>query len=448
MKPARDDAAKTIHVNATANAALQNTINRSIIFNYLRENAPCHRAQISKNLRISAPAVSRAISRLIDEGYVTETARAVLPNGKSARRLVVNPGSGIVVGIDLIKDPIRVSVSDLAGSTLLRRRGFRFGRKTDVQREIEAEIDRAIEQVPHLSRAGRGRPRLRAIAVGVPAVIEGDSGKVQGASLYRTLLDVNLKETLERKYRVPAFIENVVKLSALAEKNYGLARGSRNLVFVEISTGIGAGIVLENHLLRGADGSAGEIGFSLVGTDSLRYRVRTKGFLENHASVAGIREAARKGVRGRTGAILRDLAGRDMAQLTAALVLEAASRGDGLSRRILTAVVEQLAVVFSNMMLVLNPDAFIIGGEICSLPHVEELVVRPIRRLIEGSIPFRVAEVQLSKLGEDAGVIGAVYSAVESLLARSFPYRIERARSGTDRGAPGNGGPVVRGGVG
>lgn len=418
---------KTIHVGATANAALQNTINRSIIFNYLRENAPCHRAQISKNLKISAPAVSRVVSHLIIEGYVAETARTRLPNGKCVRKLVVNAGAGMVIGIDLIKEPIRIAVCDLSSTVLFRCKGFHFTEKTDVERSIVAQIDYAIGRLPRTRLRGHSRLKLMGIAVGVPAVIESESGKVQSASLYRNLENINLKEILERRYKVPVFIENIVKLSALAEKNYGLGKKSKNMVFVEISTGIGAGIVLDNHLLRGADGSAGEIGFSLVGTESLGYQVRNKGFLEHCASLVGIREAARKEMRRGTQTAMRELARNDPEKLTAAVVLDAAAQGDRPAKRIVKGVADQLAVVFSNMMLVLNPDAFIIGGEICALPHAEELIMRPIRRLIEKSIPFRVADVRLSTLGEDAGIIGAVYSAIESLLARSFPYKIDSA---------------------
>lgn len=88
---------------------------------------------------------------------------------------------------------------------------------------------------------------------------------------------LNLKEKLEDYFNVPIYVENVVKLSALGEKNNGEEINYKNIVFIEISNGIGAGIIVDNHLLRGTYGSAGEIGFSIINNKNLGFIIKNKG---------------------------------------------------------------------------------------------------------------------------------------------------------------------------
>jgi len=87
---------KTFKLTETANSILQNKINRSVVFNYLRENGPSYRARISKDLHISAPAVSRLIGKLIEEEYVVETEKIAIGTGKRPTQVRVNAERGRV----------------------------------------------------------------------------------------------------------------------------------------------------------------------------------------------------------------------------------------------------------------------------------------------------------------------------------------------------------------
>ncbi len=107
----------------TANARLQNRINISIVFNYLREHGPSYRAEMVRSLGLSAPAVSRAVEQLTADGYVVESGTLVTSGGKTVAEVAANAERGLVVGVDLLKGASKFGVFDFAGRQRLIRRG-------------------------------------------------------------------------------------------------------------------------------------------------------------------------------------------------------------------------------------------------------------------------------------------------------------------------------------
>jgi predicted NBD/HSP70 family sugar kinase len=413
---------KPLRISGIANANLQNKINISGIFNYIREQGPTYRARIARDLRISAPAVSRAIDRLMEDGYVIETTKLVTESGKRPTQLRINPDKGIILGVDLIKERIKIAVSDFSGQVTATYQGFSFSEEIDVCRALVGEIDLVLSRDRGRSNE-TGADKLRAVGIGIPAVIDIETGAVVDAPLYKSLRGVNLKRELEERYRVPVFVENVVKLSALGEKQYGEGRNYKDIVFIEISDGIGAGIILDDRLVRGFYGSAGEIGFSIIGTENLGFVARNKGFLEKNASFESIREKAAEECRaGRWRPA--EVADGDPRGLTPSFVCEAAHSGDGVARGIVERIVSELSVQIINLILMLNPQIVVIGGDFCGLSRAQELFIEPIARHVRRCLPFEPPKITLSTLGGDAGVIGASHFAISSLLVNEFPYTV------------------------
>ncbi len=409
---------KPLQVTATANASLQNRINISIVFHHIREHGPLYRAEIARDLKLSAPAVSRAVETLKTEGYVVETGKVQTGSGKRATHLMVNSSYGWVIGIDLLKEPTKIAVANLGCDIIEEEDGFRLDDRVDIEKELIREVERVI------ARQGR-EGELKAISVGVPAVVD-EHGTVASAFLYESLEGREIKSVLEGRFGVPTFVENGVNLSALAEAKRGAGRDCRNFVFVEISNGIGAGIVFERNLVHGGHGSAGEIGFTLTRGLERATEAGSQGYLEEVASVDSIRRNAVEALAGGASApTLLDIAGGRSGAIRPATVCSAALRGDALSQGILKRTTDALSIAVINLALILDPERIVLGGDICHLPGVESLFVEPIRRNLQQSVPFAVPELILSSLHESAGVVGSAQLAVDSLLTGMYPYRMD-----------------------
>lgn len=416
---------KSLKITRTANSNLQNKINKSIIFNYLREHGSTYRAKISKSLDISAPAVSRVVEQLIEDGYILETDKVKTVSGKPPTQLQINSEKGIVLGIDLLKENVKIALSDFCGNIVRSEHCFQISEEINVSSRLTEEIDRVLFEYSNENGLQNRQDSLKAIGVGVPAVIDIVTGMVKEVPLYNCLSHINLKENLGSRYNVPIYIENGVRLAALGEKYYGKGKGLTDIVFVEISNGIGAGIILDNHLLRGFNGSAGEIGLSVLEKSALDFPVKNKGFLEKTASVESLVEQAVAAIKNGNKTGIEEMVDHDISRIKPSVVCKAASQGDTIANQIISDVVKYLSLTVINLILLLDPQVVVLGGELCNLPSVSALFVDPIREHVRKSLPINTPDITLSSLGENAGVVGASTYAVNSLLIGEFPYMLE-----------------------
>jgi glucokinase len=413
---------KTSHplqLDKTADSSLQKAINKSIIFYSVLEKGPTFRSEIARSLNISSPVVSRVIQELIDERYLVETEKISTRSGKRPTQLSVNADRGLIVAIDLQKKHARIAVTDFAGNLLNQSIGFMPRDTMEIEGLIALEIDNILKTIGE--KNGR---ELEAISIGVPAIVDTKQGSLISGALFKSLEGVKLPMALRERYQKPVFVENIAKLSVIGEKTCGQARAFDNVVFVEISSGVGIGILIEDRLVRGSRGAAGEIGSMLFHGDDLGFRRTNKGYLEQNASVESLVERAIAEIgRGRKTTIM-ELVRNDISKIDAGVVCQSASEGDELASDVIGQVVQLLSVAVINCVLVLNPDIVILGGDFYSLPEVEKLFVRPVRENIQRILPFEAPKLCLTRLGEDAGIIGASRMAIQALLTGRFPYAL------------------------
>lgn len=410
----------------TASAKLQFKINTSIIFNYIRENEPISRIKISNILNISPSAVSRIINKLIEENYVVEADKQKTKGGKRPTLLKIKKSEGFVIGIDLGKEKFTLALAYLNGEIIDKYIGFKISNDKKIAVKIINEIKKVLSK--YHSQKIIKEDNLKAISVGVPTAIDIDSGKIISVPLYGNWKGLNLKEILNNEFNVPVYIENDVNLSAIGEKHYRFRREEnfKNFIFLEISNGIGAGIIIDNHLFRGSNGLAGEIGFTIINNRNLGFKIKDKGFLENFASVESIRIKTIREIRKGRKTIITEKVNNDIEKIEPYIVCNAAMQGDELAKDIMLEMVDFLSIGIINLILIQNPQIIIIGGDLCNLPNVNRLFLGPIMDKIKESIPFKIPRIEMSLLGKDAGVVGAYFQATESLLMNKFPYKIEQ----------------------
>lgn len=400
---------KQLKISATANSNLQNTINISIIFNHVRETGAMYRAQIVRDLGLSAPAVSRAVEYLKREGFLIETANRRTNSGKLASWYEVNPQKGYVIGVDLITDPVKLAVFDYSCRRTEELRSFSFDGKVD----LEGELIKALEAI--IGQHGSGGD-IQAISFGLPAVVTR-RGDVASAVLYEGLEGKNLKEMLEPVFGIPVFAENTANLSALAESRFGKGRDAHSFIFVEVSNGVGAGIVQEGNLIRGRQGAAGEIGYGLIGPDGIT--------LEQRTSLLGIARLGSRAVMDSPGCMLARAAKGNPESVTAGMIFGCALEGCEVSNSIVGEVAALLSTAVQHAVLLLDPEMVVLGGDLCDLPGVAKLIVDPLRESVNRSLPYAKPRIELSEIGDNAGVLGAATIALESLLLDRYPYKLQ-----------------------
>ncbi|MDD5623057.1 MAG: ROK family protein [Actinomycetota bacterium] len=418
---------KKLRFYNTANPKLQNEINKSIVFNYLRENKSISRIKVSKDLKISAPTVSKIVSGLISEGYVIEVGKDESTGGKRPTQLNFNSDIGSVIGVDLGKDRVRMVRCDLSGNILEKQIGFKiFYKDTELLNKIIKEIRLFISKTKSGDKRRQKKIPVKAICLGVPADIDIDTGEIKGAPLFEGWEGLKLKEILSREFSLPIYIENSTNISAIGENYCGEGKRFNDIVFLEVSEGIGAGIIIDNQIFRGSYNSAGEVGFIVAGKENLYTTYKYKGYMEEIASPGSIERAIVKAIKGGGKTLVKEIVSNDMTRIDTSIVCKAAGLGDPLANEIIKNVVEHLAIITMNLILIINPEIIVIGGDISTLPEVNNLFMEPLKSIVGRVIPFKLPEIKLSILGDDGGIIGASFFAVDNLLTEDFPYRIRK----------------------
>jgi len=213
-----------------------------------------------------------------------------------------------------------------------------------------------------------------------------------------------LKQALEAALGLRVFVENEVNLLALGESWRGAGRGIRRLVCVSVGTGVGAGLILDGQLYRGARGAAGEIGYVVPNERYLGCQVNRFGTLESLADRNALITRGSERLQAGEPSILNAACAFDRSKLTAEMVLDAARAGDPLAQAAVSEVVDYLSIAVANLVCVVDPERIVLSGD---LAGYAEMFVQPIRVRIEGLVPA-MPEIVASELGMDAAVLGAV----------------------------------------
>jgi glucokinase len=306
--------------------------------------------------------------------------------------------SGYVAGVDIGGTNLRLALSDLSGNIVARWSSSTIG-----VRMADAVIGLICDGVDHLlQQACVSREALKAVGAGAPGVTDVDEGRVIATSYLMGWRDVPLAAMLEAALDTPVAVDNDVNLAAIGESWLGAAQGARDFVFLAIGTGIGAGIVLNHSLFRGAGWSAGEIGYMLVpGTPNAPRKRDEPGALESMIGGEGIRAEWEKIWSADRTSLPRDI--------TATEIFDAAA-DDALAQTILQQSARMLSHAIYNMSLILNCPLFVLGGGVGLHPA---LLTATQNMLLQWALRGR-PQLIASQLGPDAQLMGALRLALDT----------------------------------
>jgi glucokinase len=326
-------------------------------------------------------------------------------------------GTSNVIGVDL--GGTKVAVAPLRGITL----GDSLLRPTD-RSGSDALIDQLVDMI---QTAGQGR--IDAVGVGVPSVVEFETGRVV-SSVNIPLADVPLRQVLGDRLGVPVFVDNDATVAALAEAHdERMLLVAHNLVMLTIGTGVGGGIVLGGRIYRGATGGAAEFGHTIVGLDMTRSvpkagRFPLPGSLESLASGLALDRLAAEAADehpdselGRLHAVGKPILGAETVQ--------AARDGDATAAAIVELWGERIGIGIANAINTFDPDEVVIGG---GGAQAGELLLDPARRVALAHVVPGLGgrtKIRLASHGVRSGVLGAALLAAHELEPAGIPSTTE-----------------------
>jgi predicted NBD/HSP70 family sugar kinase len=379
-------------------------LNRLRIVDALRHDGTASRAEIARQTGLSPSTVSTVITELQRAGLVVESTLAPAGRqGRPAAQLALDPSAGAAVGIDFDHDKIRVAVSDLA-RTVLAEASVRI----DVDHDAPKALEHASELVAQvLEEAEVDRERVLGAGMALPGPVDHARGALHTSPILAGWANVDAAAELERRIDVPVHLDNDANLGALAEVTLGAGRNVRSAAYIQMSSGIGAGMIVDGRPYHGHRGIAGEIGHVLVDEQGQICRCGNRGCLETLASGPAL------------VALLRPSHGEG---LTVESIISMARDGDPGARRVIADAGRAVGRVVAGLCNLFNPEMVVVGGD---LSTAGELLLDPLRESIDRyALPTATErlEVVAGELGDRANLLGALALAIaqsgEAVAAR------------------------------
>ncbi|WP_145136139.1 ROK family transcriptional regulator [Paenibacillus sp. Y412MC10] len=328
--------------------------NRSTVFELIRKHSPLSRAEIARLTGMSPTTVSRIVSELFQQDFMHEIEQTTTGVGRKAVMLHVNPGSVLSVGVEIDRSGIRIGIVDLDGKVVHSTQVTRDSRETP-----EATLERIASAIEELIQAEDiDRRKVVGIGVGLPGIVDYAGGSVV-LSAQLGWKQTDIAGELRRLTGFEVAVDNELKVRALAEHQYGSARGSSRSVLIGFGSGVGSSLIIDGEIYRGETNSAGEIGHTVVDPGGLLCECGKVGCLQTYIAEASLVEQANK---------IKPIGSLEE-------LFQARKDGEYWAASIVDRAMTFVAVTVSNIACVYNPDTVILTGKLVeSFPEVRDFI--------------------------------------------------------------------------
>jgi len=390
---------------AVGRPSLLRQTNALTLLQLLRAAGSCSRADLVRASGLSAPTVTSVVNDLIGAELIVALGEGESSGGRPPDMIRFNAGRDCIVAVQLTAGGLFFLLTDLSGAELERSEIALAGKKTTPQ-AISKLIGTEARRL--LKKQKKAAERLLAMVVGVPAITNVDEGVVLSISTLEGWRSVPLRELLRKVVGCMVIVENDTNLAALGERFRGAAQREPSFVSIHIGSNVSAGIVLDGRIHRGAQWSAGEIGYlRLPGISRRQPALYEFGELESVVTSGGIVASWAESAKGAKGAAK---------DLDAPAVLDLAEAGDARAKKIVQQRAVIVADIMLNLALILNPGLILLGGCVGVHPVVLKMVVEEL-----GRCEFAVPRIAAASLGESGVLWGAIAVALEAVPGLLIP---------------------------
>jgi glucokinase-like ROK family protein len=397
----------------TGDQTLLREMNLAAIMNHVRERAPVSRTALAGATGLNKTTVSSLVRELIDRGFLHEINTWSNGIGRPAVMLELNPQAGCIISCEIGVDFILVIRANFSSEIV-----WRHQERTQPELGQDAIMQRVLALLHRATEPQSGcRTRLLGLAIGIPGLIDQESGTV----LFAPNLgwqNIPVRDLLRAEFDTPLFVDNEANLAALGEYYFGAATGYDEVLYISDGVGLGGGIVRNGQLFKGATGFAGEFGHMTMDPNGLECNCGNRGCWETLVSQRALFRLVREAIEAGQSTLVTQLVNGDLDRMSIATVVQAARANDSVALEALATIGRYLGIGIANLVNALNPKLVVFGG-ILSLawdylaPAIREELHRRALRWNESA-----ARLVLARHGFDACVMGGIAMLYYAILTQ------------------------------
>jgi len=375
-----------------------------LILNLLWKEREISRAELARRTSLSRSTVSSIVNDLLSTGLVKEERAGISSGGRRPIMLGFQDLSSFIVGIELGATHVSCVLTDLRCNVRAS-----WSAPAPVRDEPEVALKKMTMAVHSVLEAdGVQQSQVLGVGVAVPSPVDRERPGELLPLVLPKWAGYNIATHLERSFKRPVFVDNDANLGALAELWWGAGSSARDLAYIKVATGIGAGLIIDGRIFRGSGGIAGEIGHTSIDPSGPQCICGLKGCLTTFIGTPALLARAKDELRA---------SGSDRPPpATIDELVNAALDGDPMSVELIRYASDKLGVGVANMLNLLNPETVILGGGIA---RAGDLVLDTVHKTIRGlSLPASIsgAEIRTTGLNEWGIAVGAATLVLQGAL--------------------------------
>ncbi|CCX60789.1 rOK family protein [Bacteroides sp. CAG:598] len=380
-------------------------LKKRIITHYIY-NGSSTITDLAKELDLSVPTVTKFISEMCEEGYINDYGKLETSGGRHPSIYGLNPESGYFIGVDIKKFSINIGLINFKGDLLELNMNtpYEFENTQEALEELCSMIKAFINKIEV------NADKIMNICINISGRVNPESG--YSFSMFN-FSERPLAEVLTEKIGFPVCIDNDTRAMTYGEYMKGCVTGEKNIIFVNISWGLGIGIIIDGKIYTGKSGFSGEFGHVNAFDNEIICHCGKKGCLETEASGSAFQRIFLERIKNGETSILSKKLKEKNKPLTLDDLIEAACKEDLLCIEIIEEIGQKLGKQIAGLINIFNPELVIIGG---TLSLTGDYITQPIKTAIRKyslNLVNKDSVIATSKLKDKAGIIGAC------MLARS-----------------------------
>lgn len=376
------------------------------IITYYIYNGSATITDLSKELDLSVPTITKFINEMSEDGYINDYGKLETQGGRHPSLYGLNPESGYFIGVDVKKFSINIGLINFKGDMVEQKYDipYKFDNTPEALEELCKLISHFIQQTSIHTE------KILNININISGRVNPESG--YSFSIFN-FSERPLAEIISEKLGYPVCIDNDTRAMTYGEYMKGCVNGEKNIIFVNISWGLGIGIIIDGKIYTGKSGFSGEFGHINAFDNEIICHCGKKGCLETEASGSALhRELLQRIQEGESSILSKHIKGED-SPLTLDEIIAAVNKEDLLCIEIVEEIGQKLGKQIAGLINIFNPELVIIGG---TLSQTGDYILQPIKTAVRKyslNLVNKDSVILASKLKGKAGLIGAC------MLARS-----------------------------
>lgn len=385
------------------------TVTQKRIIAYLMHTHFSTIPDLAREIDLSVPTVTKFVMEMVESGYIVNYGKQETSEGRPPNVYGLNPGSAYTIGVDIRAFCLHIGLMNFTGDIVDSEMGLECCLENS-----PAGLETLVEHIRNfIDRHESVKNKILQIGVNISGRVNPEEGYSYSMFNFE---ERPLSEVLSDKLGIPVRIDNDTRAMAYGEMLKGVVKAEKDIVFINVSWGLGAAFIIDGKMYEGRSGFSGEFGHFSVFDNEIICRCGKKWCLETEVSGQALHRLLCEKVKGGQNSILAKKILSSTEEVTLEEIVEATNKEDMLCIELVEEIGRKLGRYLAGLINLFNPELVVIGG---TLARTEDYILQPVKTAVRKyslNLVNRDSAIVLSKLQNKAGVVGACLLARNSLF--------------------------------